>query len=39
MYFAGFLQDATNNEQLFNLLTEDVVKHDYQPSTMPVVHM
>ena len=32
MYFAGFLQDATNNEELFNLLTEDVVKHDYPPS-------
>ena len=32
MYFAGFLQDATNKEELFNLLTEDAVKHDYPPS-------
>ena len=32
MYFAGFLQDATNKEELFNLPTEDVVKHDYRPS-------
>ena len=32
MYFAGFLQDTTNKEELFNLPTEDVVKHDYPPS-------
>ena len=32
MFLAGFLQDATNKEELFNLLTEDVVKHDYTPS-------
>ena len=32
MYFAVFLQDATNKEELFNLPTEDVVKHDYPPS-------
>ena len=32
IYFAGFLQDATNKEELSNLSTEDVVKHDYPPS-------
>ena len=32
MYFAGVLQDATNKEELSNLSTEDVVKHDYPPS-------
>ena len=32
MYCAGFLQDATNKEELFNLPTEDVVKHDYPKS-------
>ena len=32
MYYAGFLQDAINKEELFNLPTEDVVKHDYPPS-------
>ena len=32
MFFAGFLQNATNKEELFNFLTEDVVKHDYPPS-------
>ena len=31
-YFAGFLQNAINKEELFNPLMEDVVKHDYQPS-------
>ena len=31
MCFAGFLQDAINKEVLFNLPTEDVVKHDYPP--------
>ena len=31
MHFAGFLQGPTNKEELFNLLMEDVVKHDYQP--------
>ena len=32
IYFASFLQDTTNKEELFNLPTEDVVKHDYPPS-------
>ena len=32
MFFAGFLQDAINKEKLFNLLMEDVVKHDYPPN-------
>ena len=32
VYFAGFLQDTTNKEELFNLPTEDVIKHDYPPS-------
>ena len=32
MSFAAFLQDATNKEELFNLLTGDGVKHDYPPS-------
>ena len=32
MYFAVFLQDATNKEELLNLPTVDVVKHDYPPS-------
>ena len=34
MYFAGFLQDATNKEELFNLPKEDVVKYDYPPSRL-----
>ena len=29
IYFPGFLQDDTNKEKLFALLTEDVVKHNY----------
>ena len=29
IYFAGFLQDDTNKGELFALLTEDVVKHEY----------
>ena len=29
MYFASFLQDVTNKEELFNLPTEEVVKHKY----------
>ena len=32
MFFAGFLQYATNKKELFNHLTEDVVKHDYPAS-------
>ena len=32
MYFAGFLQDVANKDELFNLLTEDVIKHEYPPS-------
>ena len=32
MYFAVFLQDASKKEELFNLPTVDVVKHDYPPS-------
>ena len=38
MCFAGFLQDATNKEECFNLPTEDVVKHDYPPSKHVHVH-
>jgi len=32
MFFAGFLKDTTNKEELLKFLTEDVVKHDYPPS-------
>ena len=32
MFFVCILQDATNKEQLFNLLKEDVVKHEHPPS-------
>ena len=31
MYFPGFLQHATNNEELFNLPKEEVVNHEYPP--------
>ena len=32
IYFAGFLQEATNTGELSTLPTEDVVKHDCPPS-------
>ena len=38
--FAGFLQHATNKEELFNLVTIDVIKHDQvNMCTLLVVHM
>ena len=32
VYFAGFLRDATNKEELLNLLIQDEVKRDYPPN-------
>ena len=40
MYFAGFLQDTTNKEELFSLLKEGShTTHQVNMCTLSVVHM